>query len=106
MIALEPYSLIVVALASSERGQHEIVRLSGDEAAGCEDGQEAHQLNECESNQHLNLKLTDCFRLSRHALKSAITNQTETQANAEDRDTESYHIHVCFVFLLCSFLFV
>jgi hypothetical protein len=60
-----------------------------DEAGSSEDGQEAHELDECESDEHLDLKLTDCFWLSSHALKSTISDHPEPDTDAEDCDSDS-----------------
>jgi hypothetical protein len=63
--------------------------LASDSARNDEDGEKEYELNERESDEHHNLKLTDGFRLSSHALHRSVTDQAEANTHAECRNSDS-----------------
>jgi hypothetical protein len=63
--------------------------LASDSAGNDEDGEKEYQLNERESDEHRNLKLTDRFGLSSHSLHGSVTDQAEANTHAECRNSDS-----------------
>jgi hypothetical protein len=57
--------------------------LASDSAGNDEDGEKEYEFNERHSDQHLNLQLTNGFRLSGHSLHGTVANQSKSNTYAE-----------------------
>lgn len=60
-----------------------------------EDRQKEDELDERERDQHRRLELADGFRLSGHALKTSVTDDTETDGDAHRGETKTKYVHFC-----------
>lgn len=70
-------------------------------ASADEDGEQEDELDEREGDQHCGLQFADGFRLSGHALHSAVSDEAETDAAAKCGETECEWEHDFSSFLQC-----